>query len=184
MTDALLRQGFVVWLTGYPAAGKTTIGALVAAELEQRGRIVDILDGDEVRTMLSRGLGFSRDDRETNVERVAWVASRLARAGSSVVVSLVSPYASGRARARSLVEQHAPFIEVHVDTSIEECTRRDPKGMYRRATHGQLDQFTGVSAPYERPERPDVRLQTETCTPAESAAEVLDTLVRAGLLHR
>ena len=175
-------RGFVVWLTGYPAAGKTTIGSLVAAELERRGHLVDILDGDEVRTMLSRGLGFSRDDRETNVERVGWVASRLARAGAVVVVSLVSPYASGRATARALVEQHTAFVEVHVDTAVEECARRDPKGLYRRAAKGDLEDFTGVSAPYERPERPEVRLQTKGRSPVQCAQEVVEALIGVGLL--
>lgn len=171
----------VVWLTGYPAAGKTTIGSLVAAELERRGRLVDVLDGDEVRTMLSRGLGFSQKDRETNVERVAWVASRLARAGAAVVVSLVSPYASGRAAARACVEQHATFLEVHVDTALEECARRDPKGMYGRAADGDLRDFTGVSAPYERPTSPDLRLRTEGRTAAACAEEVVQMLVAVGL---
>lgn len=178
------RRGFVIWLTGYPAAGKTTIGSLVAGELERRGLIVDVLDGDEIRTTLSRGLGFSREDRETNVERVSWVASRLARAGAAVVVSLVSPYSSGRARARALVEQHAPFVEVHVDTTVEECARRDPKGLYGRATRGELEHFTGVSAPYERPLRPDVRITTKGSTPAQCADNVVQAIIRAGLLSQ
>lgn len=130
---------------------------------------------------LSRGLGFSREDRETNVERVGWVASRLARTGAAVVVSLVSPYASGRAAARALVEPHATFLEVHVDTTLEECARRDPKGMYDKAAHGELPDFTGVSAPYECPERPDLRLRTEGRTPDECAREVVQALVAAGL---
>ncbi len=172
-----------MWLTGYPAAGKTTIGSLLAAELERRGHLVDVLDGDEVRMMLSRGLGFSQADRETNVERVGWVASRLARAGAVVVVSLVSPYASGRETARALVEQHSTFVEVHVDTAVEVCARRDPKGLYQRANAGELEDFTGISAPYERPERPDVRLQTERTNAVECTREVVDLLERRGLVE-
>jgi adenylyl-sulfate kinase len=182
--NAGASRGFVVWLTGYPAAGKTTIGSLVAAELERRGCIVDALDGDEVRLTLSRGLGFSRQDREANVERVGWVASRLARAGVAVVVSLVSPYARGRARARALVEQHGSFFEVHIDTGLEECMRRDPKGLYHRAAQGKLRDLTGVSAPYERPARPDLRLQTEGRMPSECAGEIVQALLAAGLVTR
>ena len=123
-------SGFVVWFTGLSAAGKTTVGELVARELEQRGLVVDVLDGDVVRTHLSKGLGFSKEDRDTNIARIGWVASRLARAGAAVVVRAISPYEEARRRARALVEEHAPFVEVHVATSLEECARRDPKGLY------------------------------------------------------
>src|SRR5207248_11038382 len=120
-------NGFVLWLTGLSAAGKSTIGAIVASELEERGVLVDVLDGDVVRTHLSKGLGFSKEDRDTNIERIGWVASRLARAGAAVVVSAISPYEETRQKARSLVEEHARFVLVHVATSLEECERRDPK---------------------------------------------------------
>src|SRR6185437_11500781 len=118
--------GFVVWLTGLSAAGKSTIGAIVADELEQRGRLVERLDGDVVRTHLSKGLGFSKEDRDTNIERIGWVASRLARAGAVVVVSAISPYDEARRKARALVEPQGTFVLVHVATSLEECERRDP----------------------------------------------------------
>jgi adenylyl-sulfate kinase len=169
-------SGFVVWLTGLSAAGKSTIGAIVADGLEERGLLVERLDGDVVRTHLSKGLGFSKEDRDTNIERIGWVASRLARAGAAVVVSAISPYEEARERARSLVEEHAAFVLVHVATSLEECERRDPKGLYAQARSGALEGFTGVSDPYEEPARPDVRLQTEGRTPAESAAIVLAAL--------
>jgi adenylylsulfate kinase len=169
-------SGFVVWFTGLPAAGKTTIANVVEPELERRGFVVDHLDGDIVRTHLSKGLGFSRDDRDTNIARIGWVASRLARAGAAVVVSAISPYEEARRHARSLVEQNAPFVEVHVATPLDECARRDPKGLYAAAFAGEIDDFTGVSAPYEAPSNPELRLDTTTQTPSESAAVVLARL--------
>ncbi len=172
-------SGFVLWLTGLPAAGKTTIASNVVPELERRGLVVDHLDGDIVRTHLSKGLGFSKADRDVNVARIAWVASRVARAGGVVIVSAVSPYEEARKQARSLIEPHAPFVEVHVATPLEECARRDPKGMYARAFSGELENFTGVSAPYEAPRDPELRLDTTGETPAESSERVLALL--AGL---
>jgi adenylyl-sulfate kinase len=174
--------GFTIWLTGLSGSGKTTIGRLVASELERRGRVVDVLDGDVVRTHLSQGLGFSKEDRDTNIARIGWVASRLSRAGAVVVVAAISPYADARARARALGEEHAPFVEVHVATGIEECERRDPKGLYAKARTGELPDFTGVSAPYEAPEAPELRLQTEGEDPSASAAHVIDRLVELGLV--
>jgi len=175
-------SGFVVWFTGLSAAGKTTIANVVDPELERRGLVVDHLDGDIVRTHLSKGLGFSKEDRDTNIARIGWVASRLARAGTAVIVSAISPYEDARRHARSLVEQHAPFVEVHVATSLEECARRDPKGLYAAAFAGEIDDFTGVSAPYEEPSNPELRLDTEGATPAESAAVVLARLEELSLI--
>ena len=175
-------SGFVVWFTGLPAAGKTTISTLTAVELERRGRVVEHLDGDVVRTHLSRGLGFSKEDRDVNVERVAWVASRVARAGGVVLVSMVSPYAGSRARARELVEVHTPFVEVHVATPLEQCVERDPKGMYALALAGELSDFTGVSAPYEEPVAPELRLETTDRDAGACLAEVLDRLTTLGLV--
>ena len=175
-------SGFVIWLTGLPASGKTTIANIVEPELERRGYVVDHLDGDIVRTHLSKGLGYSKDDRDTNIARIGWVASRLARAGAAVVVSAISPYAEARRRARSLVEQNAPFVEVHVATPLDECARRDPKGLYAKAFAGELENFTGVSAPYEEPHAPELRLDTTGATPTESAALVLARLEELHLL--
>jgi adenylylsulfate kinase len=169
-------SGFVVWFTGLSAAGKTTVGSLVARELEQRGHTVEVLDGDIIRTHLSQGLGFSKEDRDTNVARIGWVASRLARAGATVVVSAISPYEEARRRARALVEEHAPFVEVHVATPIEVCAERDPKGLYARARTGEIEHFTGVSDPYEEPSAPELRLHTEGNEPAQSAALVIARL--------
>jgi adenylyl-sulfate kinase len=175
-------SGFVVWLTGLSAAGKSTIGAIVADHLEERGVLVDRLDGDVVRTHLSKGLGFSKADRDTNIERIGWVASRLTRAGAAVVVSAISPYEDARERARSLVEEHGTFVLVHVATTLAECERRDPKGLYARARSGEIEGFTGVSDPYEEPIRPDLRLHTEGRTPDQSAAVVVARLEELGLL--
>ncbi len=175
-------SGFVVWFTGLSGAGKTTIANIVEPELERRGLVVDHLDGDIVRTHLSKGLGFSKDDRDTNIARIGWVASRLARAGAAVVVSAISPYEEARRHARMLVEQHAPFVEVHVATPLEECARRDPKGLYAAAFAGEIEDFTGVSAPYEEPSDPELRLDTTGRLPTESAAEVIARLEELNLL--
>ena len=117
--------GFTLWFTGLSGSGKTTIADLVGPALEQRGRMVEKLDGDVVRTHLSHGLGFSKEDRDANVERIGWVASRLTRQGAAVIVSAISPYAEARRRARALVEPYGPFVEIHVATPVEECERRD-----------------------------------------------------------
>ena len=169
-------SGFVLWFTGLSAAGKTTVGSLVARELETRGHTVEVLDGDVVRTHLSQGLGYSKEDRDTNIRRIGWVSSRLARAGAAVVVSAISPYEEARRRARALVEEHAPFVEIHVATLLEVCEKRDPKGLYAKARAGEIDQFTGVSDPYEVPANPELRLDTAGREPAESAASVLARL--------
>jgi sulfate adenylyltransferase len=176
------EPGFVLWLTGLSAAGKSTIAGLVTAEFEERGLLVDRLDGDVVRAHLTKGLGFSKEDRDTNIERIGWVASRLARAGAAVVVSVISPYEEARRRARALTEEHATFVEVHVATSLEECERRDPKGLYAMAHAGEIAEFTGVSDPYEVPADPELRLHTEGRTPEECAAIVLSKLEELGLV--
>jgi adenylyl-sulfate kinase len=169
-------DGIVLWFTGLSGAGKSTIADLVGRELEADGRLVEYLDGDVVREHLSKGLGFSKEDRDTNIERIGWVASRLARHGATVLVSAISPYAETRGRARAMVEEFAPFVEVHVATSVEECARRDVKGLYEKAFSGELAEFTGVSDPYEEPESPELRLETEGRAAEESAREVLDYL--------
>jgi adenylylsulfate kinase len=175
-------SGFVLWFTGLSGAGKTTIANIVEPELERRGFVVDHLDGDIVRTHLSKGLGFSKEDRDTNIARIGWVASRVARAGAVVVVSAISPYEEMRRHARGLVEKHTPFVEIHVATPLEECARRDPKGLYAAAFAGEIDEFTGVSAPYEEPQEPELRLDTSGRTPGESAAAVLERLEELHLL--
>ena len=168
--------GFTLWFTGLSGSGKTTISDLVAPELERRGLLVERLDGDVVRTHLSYGLGFSKDDRDANVERIGWVASRLTRAGAAVVVSAISPYAEARRKARALVEEFGPFVEVHVATPVEECERRDVKGLYAKARAGDIPEFTGVSDPYEEPAHPELRIDTTEHAPEESAQLVLAKL--------
>ena len=177
-------SGFVLWFTGLPGAGKTTIASNVAPELEQRGFVVDQLDGDIVRTHLSKGLGYSREDRDTNIARIAWVASRIARAGGVVIVSAISPYEEARRLARAVIEPHAPFVEVHVATPLEECARRDPKGLYAAAFAGEIDNFTGVSAPYEEPIDPELRVDTTGETPSSSSEHVLARLAELNLVAR
>ena len=175
-------MAFVVWFTGLPGAGKTTIADVFASELERRRQVVDRLDGDVVRTHLSVGLGFSKEDRDLNVGRIAWVASRIARAGAIVIISAIAPYEEARRHARELISRDVPFVEVFVATPVEECVRRDPKGHYARALDGELENFTGVSDPYEAPSAPELRLDTLDATPAECAALVIELLEERGLL--
>src|SRR3712207_6111348 len=172
-SDRVRGGGFTLWFTGLSGAGKSTIAHLVGPALEERGCIVEYLDGDTVRTHLSKGLGFSKEDRDTNIERIGWVASRLTRAGAAVLVSAISPYRATRAAARDLVEAHGPFIEVFVDASVATCADRDVKGLYAKAFAGEIKEFTGVSDPYEAPEAPDVHVLTELETPEASVAAIL-----------
>ena len=183
MTDDQFAPGYTIWFTGLSGAGKTTVSRLVGDELTRRGAHVEMLDGDVVRTHLSKGLGFSKEDRDANIERIGWVASRLARAGTAVVVAAISPYAAARARAREMTETFAPFLEVYVRASVDECARRDPKGLYERARAGELADFTGVSAPYEEPVAPELVLDTELDEPEVSAGHVVALLEARGLVR-
>jgi adenylyl-sulfate kinase len=174
--------GFTLWFTGLSASGKTTIAHLVGPAIEERGPIVEYLDGDTVRTHLSKGLGFSKDDRDANIERIGWVASRLTRHGAAVIASAISPYAKARAHARAMVEEFGPFVEVFVDVSVEEAARRDPKGLYEKATKGELQNFTGVNDPYEKPEEPDIRVDSDNDSPEESARRIVAFLEERNLI--
>jgi adenylyl-sulfate kinase len=173
-----MQDGFCLWFTGLSGAGKSTIANLVVAELEARGHRVELLDGDEVREHLSKGLGFSKEDRDTNIRRIGFVAGLLARNGVVAVTAAISPYRSVRAEVRGWIEN---FVEIHVATPLEDCEARDVKGLYARARAGTIPEFTGVSDPYETPENPEITIETEARTPAESAAEVVAWLERAGL---
>src|SRR5438093_723092 len=177
------RQGFTLWFTGLSGAGKTTIAELVRPELERRGLLVEWLDGDEVREHLSKGLGFSKEDRDTNIDRIGWVASRLTRHGAAVIVSAISPYVEARDKAREMIEQHGTFVEIFVDASVEECARRDVKGLYEKAFRGEIKEFTGVSDPYEAPANPEVRIESEHEEPEESAQRILQLLEERGLIE-
>ena len=175
-------SGFTLWFTGLSGAGKTTIAELVPPELERRGRLVEWLDGDEGREHLSKGLGFSKADRDTNIDRIGWVASRLARHGAAVIVSAISPYREARQNAREMVEANGTFVEVFVDASVEECARRDVKGLYEKAFRGEIKEFTGVSDPYEAPDDPEIRIESEHEEPEESAQRILELLEERGLI--
>lgn len=175
-----MARGFVVWLTGLPGAGKSTIARRLAVELSAMGCRPEMLDGDEVRTTLSKGLGFSKEDRDTNIRRIGYVSRLLARHGAAVLVAAVSPYREVRDEVRAATPG---FVEVHVHCSIDELVRRDVKGLYSRALAGDLPNFTGVSDPYEAPLHPDVRLDTERQTVDESVQSVLRTLVQLGHVH-
>jgi adenylyl-sulfate kinase len=175
-------RGGVVWLTGLPGAGKSTLGRALAARL-QPVRRVELLDGDELRrTTLCAGLGFSREDRDTNVHRIAYVARLLAKHGVLAIVAAIAPYAATRAdlRRRSAEEGH-PFVEVYVNAPLAVVIERDVKGLYRRARAGELASFTGISDPYEPPEAPEVEVRTDRETPAESEGKIAEALARLGL---
>lgn len=172
-----MRRGFTVWLTGLSGAGKTTISHHLARELARRGHLVDELDGDEIRKILSKGLGFSREHRNANIARIAFVASLLVRHGAAVISGAISPYRDAREEAR---ERIGDFVEVYVRCSLSELIRRDPKGLYMRAMSGELKHFTGVSDPYEEPLDPEVICDTEFESVEESVAKILAKLVEAG----
>ena len=175
--------GFTLWFTGLSGSGKSTIAHLVGPELDRRGHIVEYLDGDTVRTHLSKGLGFSKEDRDTHIERVGWVASRLTRHGAVVIAAAISPYEETRRKARELVEQWGPFVEVFVKASVEECARRDVKGLYEKAFRGEIKEFTGVSDPYEEPSDPELVVDTEKLEPEQAAQKIVRTLERLGLVR-
>jgi adenylylsulfate kinase len=181
-SDRVRGGGFTIWFTGLSGAGKSTIAHLVGPELDRRGLIVEYLDGDTVRTHLSKGLGFSKEDRDTNIERIGWVASRLTRHGAAVIAAAISPYEETRRRARALVEEFGPFVEVHVQASVEECARRDVKGLYEKAFAGEFTGFTGVDDPYEPPANPELVVDTEAHDPEESAALIVARLEELGLV--
>jgi len=174
------RRGFTLWLTGLSGAGKSTIASAVADRLRAEGAAVEVLDGDEVREHLSKGLTFSREDRDINVRRIAYVAKLLCRNGVAVITAAISPYRAAREEARREIGD--AFIEVYVNASLETCIRRDVKGLYDKALAGAITAFTGVSDPYEPPSAPDVEVNTERETIGESVERVLDTLRHRGFL--
>ncbi len=171
--------GFCLWFTGLSGAGKSTIATIVADELRSRGRQVEVLDGDEVREHLSKGLGFSKEDRDTNIRRIGFVASLLARNGVVAITAAISPYRAVRDEVRGWIEH---FVEVFVDTPLELCEERDVKGLYARARAGDVPAFTGVTDPYEPPLLPEVTLRTQGRDPRDSAQEVVAYLESNGLL--
>jgi adenylylsulfate kinase len=176
-----MREGCVVWLTGLPGAGKTTIAKALEAQLRAEGTPVEVLDGDEIRAALSPELGFSQQDRELHNRRVIYLAKLLSRNGVVTLVSLISPYRAVRDAARAELGR---FIEVWVKASVEECIRRDPKGHYKRALNGQNTQMTGVQHPYEPPERAELVLETEQWPLDRCVAELRKVVVEYGYIAR
>jgi adenylylsulfate kinase len=173
------QRGFTLWFTGLSGAGKTTVAEIVERELKEKGLKVEVLDGDIVRTNLSKGLGFSREDRNINVLRIGFVANLLTRNGVAVIVSAISPYKEARDQVRRRI---VDFVEVFVDAPLEVCAERDVKGLYKKAFAGEIEQFTGVSDPYEPPSAPELHIKTSEEEPHESARRVLLKLDELGYL--
>lgn len=178
------RPAFVIWFTGLSGAGKSTIAAELARELARRGVDHEVLDGDEVREHLSKGLGFSREDRDTNIRRIGWVARTLAKHGCVAVCPVISPYRAVRdeVRASCALGGEPRFVEVHVKVPLDVCEARDVKGLYRKARAGEIRGFTGIDDPYEEPLRPEVVCETDRETVAESAAKILARCESLGFL--
>ena len=181
-SERVRQGGFTLWFTGLSGSGKSTIAHIVGPELDRRGLVVEYLDGDNVRTHLSKELGFSKEDRDTHIERLGWVASRLTRQGGAIITAAISPYEATRRIAREMIEEVGTFVEVYVQASVDECARRDVKGLYEKAFKGEIKEFTGVSDPYEEPTDAEIVLDTEAHSPEESAALVISELERLGLL--
>ncbi|MGW4868841.1 adenylyl-sulfate kinase [Streptomyces chartreusis] len=177
-----VTTGATVWLTGLPSAGKTTIAYELAGRLRAEGHLVEVLDGDEIREFISAGLGFSREDRHTNVQRIGFLAELLARNGVKALVPVIAPYADSREAVRKRHQEGgAPYIEVHVATPVEVCSVRDVKGLYAKQAAGELSGLTGVDDPYEQPETPDLRIESQHQTVQESAAALHALLTERGL---
>lgn len=174
------NKGFTIWFTGLPCSGKSTLADLLKPELERRGRTVDVLDGDVVRTHLTKGLGFSKEDRDENIRRIGFVCKLISRHGGIAIAAAISPYREIRDEVRKTIDN---FVEVYVDTPLEECIRRDVKGMYKKALAGEMKDFTGVSAPYEAPHKPEITIHTAKETAEESAMRILGKLEQMGLLE-
>ena len=167
------NSGFTVWFTGLPGAGKSTLARMLAERLKQHELPVQILDGDEVRKRLTKGLGFSREDREENIRRIAYVAKLLTNIGGIVVVAAISPYLNSRKEARAEIKN---FVEVFVQCPLTTCMERDPKGLYAKANRGEIINFTGISDPYEPPENPEIIVHTGQENPEDSLKRILDGL--------
>ena len=174
--------GYTLWFTGLSGSGKTTITNLLVKDLLQRGSQLEVLDGDVVRENLSKGLGFSKEDRDTNIRRIAFVANLLSRNGVPVITAAISPYREIRDEARQMMDGR--FIEVYIKASVAVCEERDVKGLYAKARSGEIKEFTGVSDPYEEPTNPEITVETETQSPDESAAQILSYLEDNGFIDK
>lgn len=179
MGERMRPEGFAVWITGLPCSGKSTLAELLRKELERYNWPVEVLDGDEVRTRLSRGLGYSKEDRDENIRRIAFVARLLSRNGVVAITAAISPYRAIRKEARKEIGR---FVEVYVKCPLEICIARDVKGLYRRALAGEIPNFTGVSDPYEPPLNPEVIVESDRETPREGVSKVIEALRTLGYL--
>lgn len=176
-----MSGGFTLWFTGLSGAGKSTLAGLVSEELRQLGYRVEVLDGDEVRTNLSKGLGFSKEDRDTNIRRIGYVCKLLARNGVIAIAAAISPYRNIRDEVRG---QHDRFFEVYVQCPLEKLVERDVKGLYKKALAGEIKGFTGVSDPYEPPHNPELIITTDGEAVEESLARLLGGLEQRGYISR
>ncbi|HXF06522.1 MAG TPA: adenylyl-sulfate kinase [Blastocatellia bacterium] len=182
MREERSDEGFALWFTGLPSSGKTTLSRQVEALLRARGLKVEVLDGDEVRENLSPTLGFTKEDRDLHIRRIAYVAKLLVRNGVIVIVAAISPYRAARDQARATIGR---FVEVYVHCPVEVCIERDVKGLYRKALAGMIPHFTGISDPYEEPLQPELIIHSHQETPEESARRVIARLEELGYLtHR
>ena len=172
-------NGFTVWFTGLPSSGKSTLAKVLKDEIEKKNRHVEILDGDEVRLRLSKGLGFSKEDRDENIRRISYVAKIITRCGAVAVTCAISPYKSIRQEARQEIQD---FIEVFVDCDLDECVKRDVKGLYKKALSGEIKNFTGISDPYEKPDNPEITVNTSSETIEQSLKINVNGLVKLGHL--
>ena len=177
------NTGFTLWFTGLSGAGKSTLATYIAPILSERGKKVEILDGDEVRENLSKGLGFSKEDRDTNIRRIGYVANLLARNGCVAITAAISPYREVRDEIRRMTEQRAHFVEVFVEAPLEVVEERDTKGLYKKARAGVIKNFTGISDPYEAPESPEIVVHTGPESIEESARKILAFLESKGLVE-
>jgi adenylylsulfate kinase len=176
----MTNQGFTIWFTGLSGAGKSTLSEVIERRLKEQGRNVEVLDGDVVRTHLSKGLGFSREDRDTNIKRIAFVCSLLTRNGVISIAAAISPYREAREWARKEI---ANFVEVYIKCPIDVCRQRDVKGLYKLADEGKLKGFTGVDDPYEEPEHPELVIESDKETVEESVAHIFAKLEELGYLE-
>ncbi len=172
-------KGFTIWFTGLPSSGKSTLARLLEIEIGKRGKHVEVLDGDEVRLRLSKGLGFSKEDRDENIRRISYVANVITRCGSVAITCAISPYKSIRQEAR---DEIGNFVEIFVKCDVDECIKRDVKGLYKKALSGEIKNFTGISDPYEEPENPEITVNTAFESEDESLNKIISGLEQLKLL--
>ena len=175
------RKGFTLWFTGLSGAGKTTLARLVEKELKQRGHKVEVLDGDIIRTNLSKGLGFSKEDRDTNIRRIGFVCDLLARNGVVAIAAAISPYREIRGEIRR--DSVAPFVEAYVECPLDVLVERDVKGLYKKALAGEIKNFTGVDDPYEAPGSPEILIHSAAESPDKSAGQIITRLIEIELVE-